>query len=442
MPPKKGKAAKPKTKQPDSTANGAVESSTNGTVEPSPTEAPEQTANIDDTKAADAPAPPVANDSADVAETKTDDAPAPAAQPEATAEPEAEAKPEPAKKANKSKKRKAVEEPAKAPEVAKEPSPEIEEKATNKTEETAMEKIEQKPADKLEEGTANEDGDTSAEKPAKKRKTEPKPVREGERKSGRGAPKDTASQEQILRYLLSDSAAALCRPEDETSDLEKGGSAFKAYSSSVLSPFEELVCALVLSRPISHRLGMRTIRTILNDPYNFTSPKSIIDAGKEKRHQALVDAKTQHKDKTAEQIGLIADVVSTKFGTDNSLNEVREQGYRDWDSERDLLQTNIKGLGKTGLDIFYRRVQWLWEEAFPFIDDRTARGVDKLGLPKNADTLFKLLEEHWSKMDSGSLAGDDEAAKKRRAFVILCERATGADLEGKTDDVMRIAAQQ
>lgn len=194
------------------------------------------------------------------------------------------------------------------------------------------------------------------EKPLKKRKAEPsKQPRESLRKSGRYAQKSQPSQEQLVRFLLSDEAADLCRPEDELQDLKERGQDAKTYSSSVLSPFEELLCAMVLSRPISHRLGMRTIRTLLNDPYNFTTPKAIIDAGKEKRHQALWDAKTQHKDKTAEQIGLIAEVVSTKFAhdpTDTSLNKVKE--LEDWDGERDVLQKSIKGLGKTGLDIFFR----------------------------------------------------------------------------------------
>ncbi|CAD0087754.1 unnamed protein product [Aureobasidium vineae] len=280
-------------------------------------------------------------------------------------------------------------------------------------------------------------------KASKKRKVDIPVPRPGERKSGRGAQKAAPTTEQLLNYLLSPASTELCRPDDESAEVESKGADFKTYSSSALTAFEELVCAVVLSRPISHKLGLRAIRTILNAPYSFTTPSAIISAGKEKRHQALDDAKTQHKDKTAEQIGLVADVVSHKFSkndSDTSLDKLREQASKGWDMERDLLQENIKGVGKTGLDIFFRRVQWLWPEAYPFVDERSSRGIEKLGLPKHPDELAKVLDRYWAKLDTSNLAKGDRDMQKRRAFVVICERATSADLEGKSDAILEAAA--
>lgn len=280
----------------------------------------------------------------------------------------------------------------------------------------------------------------------KKRKAEDDAGKEptkASRKSARGAPKSKPSEIQVLNYLLGDEALDLCRPEDELTDLKNRGKDTKTYSGSALSPFEELLCAVVLSRPISHRLGLRTIRTILNKPYEFTSPKAINAASVEKRHEAMFDAHTQHKDKTATQIGMIAQVVTEKFATnesDTSLDKVRSQANKSWDEERDLLQSSIKGLGKTGLDIFFRRVQWLWPEAYPFVDERTARGVEKLGLPKQAEQLRKLIEAKWADLETGHLAGGSKGEKQMRAFVVVCERATGADLEGKIEALLEAAA--
>lgn len=293
--------------------------------------------------------------------------------------------------------------------------------------------------------SANKDG-TKESLPRKKQKTSTSSTPSaptGSRKSSRNsAQAPLPSQLQLLNYLLSASSADLCRPVDETSALEENSS-LTTYSSSLLSPFEELVCAVVLSRPISHRLGLRSIRTLLSPPYAFTTPKAIADAGRPKVLQAMHDARTQHKDKTAEQISLIAEVVIEKFAADSSdtsLEKFRES--RHWDIERDLLQQSIKGLGKTGLDIFCRRTQWRFEEFFPFVDERTARGVEKLGLglPKTAVELFKVLEGYWGQLDTEDIAGDDEETRKRRAFVIICERATGADLEGRSDEVLEAAA--
>lgn len=310
---------------------------------------------------------------------------------------------------------------------------------------------EEAPANKTEEGTEEDAPDKENEKPksatkSKKRKAEDTAGTESakaSRRSTRGTGKAQPSQQQLLNFLLSNEAADMCRPEDEAKDLEGKGNDYKTYSSTALSPFEELLCAIVLSRPISHRLGLRTIRTILNSPYGFTSPKAIQGFTPEQRHQAMFDARTQHKEKTASQIGMVADVIASEFGKnaeDTSLEKVRTTAKKDWDEERTLLQSHIKGLGKTGLDIFFRRVQWAWPEAFPFVDERTARGIEKLGLPKNPDALVKVLNDNWSKLNTSNLPKGDRESLKRRAFVIICERATAADLEGNSDALIEAAA--
>lgn len=264
-----------------------------------------------------------------------------------------------------------------------------------------------------------------------------------QRRSGRGPQKSRASQEQLLDYMLSEDAEELCRPEKESEDTKSRGN-IKTYSSSVLNPFEELLCAVILSRPISHRLGLRTIRTVLNDPYKYTSAKAVKSDTKEKHHQALWDARTQHKAKTAEQIGLIADVVLEKFSAANDkegtrMQKVLDDNNGDVDKALDALKREIKGLGETGIKIFLRRVQWIWDSGYPYVDDRTMQSLKKLGLPEEAEDLRKAMEDHWGKLDTKGVAGDDKEAKTRRAFVTVLERAVGADLEGKIDALLEAA---
>ena len=278
--------------------------------------------------------------------------------------------------------------------------------------------------------------------PPKRHKAAAKVEKSGGTRTRPSTQKTGPSHAQLLDFLLSDAAAELCRPGDESTFIQQHGSSIKTYSSSVLSPFEELVCAVVLSRPISHKLGQRTIRTILNAPYYFTTPKSIIDAGEDKVRQALEDAKTQHKDKTAGQINLIAKVVTSDFAqdaSDTSLDKLRQDSDYDWWEERARLKHGIKGLGNTGIDIFSRRIQWSWEEGFPYVDKATSRGLDNIGLPKTADGLLDVLSQHWDILDTSSIEADDKEAEQRRAFVIICERATGADLERKADEVKEAA---
>lgn len=289
-------------------------------------------------------------------------------------------------------------------------------------------------------------GSTTDEKPGKKRKkaTDTDDPQKAPRRSGRGAPKSQPSQQQLLNFMLSKAAEEICRPDDETKDIQERGD-IRTYSSSILNPFEELVAAVVLSRPISHRLGLRTIRTILNPPYSFTSAKAVQEAGPEKHLQAIYDARTQHKDKTAAEIGQIADAVLERFTASDDkegtqMQKVRDDCNRDVPKERELLKSSIKGLGKTGLDIFFRRVQWLWDAGYPFVDDRTMQSLHKLGLPDDGQELRKAIEGCWNDLDTKHLAGEDEAMKKRRAFVTILERATGSDLEGKSDALLEAAA--
>lgn len=263
------------------------------------------------------------------------------------------------------------------------------------------------------------------------------------RRSARGAPQNSVEPLKLLQYLLSPASLDKSRPKDEIEDLENRDADTRTYSSSSFSPFEELVCATVLSRPIGHLLGLRSIRTIFNGPYDLTTPKKIREAGNEGCRAALDKARTQHRQKTAEELVILADAVVNILGSgedDVSLEKVREESGKDVAKERDMLKKNVKGLGKTGLDIFGRRIQGVWDEWYPFVDERTLGAIEKLGLPGDAEGLRKLMEEHWGKLDIGDVKTKDEKEMKRKAFVRILERAVGADLEGNIDILKAEAA--
>lgn len=101
----------------------------------------------------------------------------------------------------------------------------------------------------------------------------------------------------------------------------------------------------------------------------------------------------------------------------------------------DLLVKEVKGFGPTGRQIFQRRVQWIWEAAYPFIDSRSRTGLEELGMPAHEEGLTDLIGETWGSLDVERIEGKDEAEKKRRALVVVLERAIEADLEGKMDRV-------
>ncbi|KAI0170469.1 hypothetical protein BJ166DRAFT_516119 [Pestalotiopsis sp. NC0098] len=255
----------------------------------------------------------------------------------------------------------------------------------------------------------------------------------------------------ILRFLLSPSSLPLTAPQDSLPPSSPSTSPDRTYATTPLTPFEELLSAVVLSRPISHRLGQRAIRTLLSPPHSLTTPGAVRAAGKDGVWRALEDARTQHKDKTAEQVEGLAEVVCDLWAGDDdeedgSLKKCRAGAGRDVQREREWLRKEVKGLGATGLDIFCRRVQWRWGEVYPFVDGRTAEALAELGLPGDAGELRGLVEGRWEELGNlGDLGvggdedgdGDVDDQRKRRAFVLVLERAVGASLEKNSQRVLQ-----
>jgi hypothetical protein len=153
------------------------------------------------------------------------------------------------------------------------------------------------------------------------------------RRSARSQPatKNSVEPAALIKFLLSAEAVRFSQPHDEIDAVEEhGGKGYKTYSGGAgeLSPFEELMRAVILSRPISHALGVRSVRTLLNDPYHFSTPRVLTDAGFDGIRQALGQARTQHRQKTAEELKNLADVTAKKFGnsdSDTSLGKLRKE---------------------------------------------------------------------------------------------------------------------
>ena len=203
------------------------------------------------------------------------------------------------------------------------------------------------------------------------------------------------------------------------------------------------MCAMILSRPIGHMLGVRSIRTIFNAPYDLTTPKKIRETGAEGCRKALDQARTQHKSKTAEELVILADAVVDRLGhgeDDVNLERVRKECGNDTTKIRDLLKKNVKGLGKTGLDIFARRIQGLWNEFYPFVDERTSGALEKLALPYSAADLKAFVDENFKKLDLQDVEAKDDEERKRKGFVRILERAVVADLERNIDSILSESA--
>ena len=263
------------------------------------------------------------------------------------------------------------------------------------------------------------------------------------RRSARGAPAETVDPVKLINFLLSPDSLPLCSPQDELSDIESRGQDLRTYTTQPFTPFEELECALILSRPIGHKLGLRSIRTLFNHPHNLSSPKAIKAAGKDGCRAALDEARTQHRQKTAEELVLLAEAATEHLGEgedDESLEKLRKDCGYNVEKEREMLKKHIKGMAKTGIDIFARRIQGSWEEWYPFADNRTLKALDAIGVKGAAEGLSKTIADDWEKLQTQDMLGNDENEKKRNVFAMVLERVIEADLEGNMEEVKSFAA--
>ncbi|KAJ9656993.1 hypothetical protein H2198_004593 [Neophaeococcomyces mojaviensis] len=294
-----------------------------------------------------------------------------------------------------------------------------------------------------------------------------KEARQGSRASSRQAGGGTAKStppKQILNFLLSKDSLQYCFPDEEL-DAARSGKFPKSYSltpPSLFTPFEHLVSAHLLSKPLSHTLGMRSIRTLLNSPYSFSTPAALKNAGEDKIYKALEDTKTQHRQKTAQYLADIGTQYSDPKGDDKGdagdsdemlelATQANDGGAR---ATIAYVKNSVKGMGQTGAEIFCRRVQACdgWGEAiWPYADPKAIDSLRECGVKvADAEHLQEMIESDidWEKVGDMGLVEekkgvDDKDYEVQVAveFVTVLERAVGCVLEGRVDELKQAASE-
>ncbi|SPO32386.1 uncharacterized protein UTRI_02943 [Ustilago trichophora] len=295
------------------------------------------------------------------------------------------------------------------------------------------------------------------------------------------------SFDDALTWLHSDVAWSLANPDipdgkGEKDTAEEGGETVRtppepyenkregagseghlSYPNSDLTAFQTLLCAILLSKPISHRLGLRTIETLLNKPFYFRTAKDLLDAENEGRRAALWEARTQHKEKTAVQLGSLAEGIAELCGdseeAQDSLKPILEKAL-DQASDEDsafevaqqvtkVLTAQVNGLGPGGVEIFLRRIQSQWSAVFPFADERALSAAVKFDLISQKDMdkgkehatnkLAEKVAQHVGFPLEDAKKDDEEAECGRWWFVRTLDVLIGLDIEKKLDEAVKQA---
>ncbi len=151
--------------------------------------------------------------------------------------------------------------------------------------------------------------------------------------------------------------------------------------------FRWLCAALLFSARISHKTA--TEATLALAGRGWTSAKKMAAATWEERTRVLNHAGyARYDEKTSRMLADTSELLLERY--DGDLRKLREAAKCDPAREKELLM-ECKGIGEVGAGIFLREVQVAWTELQPFADAAALKSAAKLGLPKTARELAKLV---------------------------------------------------
>jgi len=153
--------------------------------------------------------------------------------------------------------------------------------------------------------------------------------------------------------------------------------------------FQLLCASLLFSARIQVGIAVRAAQALVEQ--GWTTPQKMAASSWGERTRTLNEAGYARYDGiTSEMLGATTQWLLERYEGD--LCNLREEAEREPDRERQLLK-EFKGIGDVGVDIFFREIQVVWEELFPFVDQRALEGAKKLGLNEDPEALVQLVDE-------------------------------------------------
>lgn len=173
------------------------------------------------------------------------------------------------------------------------------------------------------------------------------------------------------------------------------------------------VAATLFSARIGAPAAVSAARALLDA--GWRTPQRMLAAGWAARTQVLNGSGyARYDESTSRMLGDSAAMLIEDYRGD--LRRLRAAAEFDPLNERRRL-TAFKGIGPVGADIFFREVQMLWDEQFPFADARALRAAAKLDLPADATALAGLVD--------------------RADFARLLSGLVRLDLDGRLEEIRR-----
>lgn len=168
--------------------------------------------------------------------------------------------------------------------------------------------------------------------------------------------------------------------------------------SDPASPTPETILAHLLnatlsSTRISHELAAKTVRTVIEAGY--ADLDTLEKSSWQERTEVLTEGGyTHYREKTATQLGELAELLREEYDGDlnNLLKQSKESAGSDSGNVIEEVRQKvkkIKGIGNVAVDVFCDTAQGVWHELAPFIDPRSRKTAEGIGLPTDVQELYE-----------------------------------------------------
>lgn len=157
-------------------------------------------------------------------------------------------------------------------------------------------------------------------------------------------------------------------------------------SATVL--FQWLCASLLLGGRIRVVAAEQAAEALLGQDWG-TAEKMAATSWEERTRLLNHSGYARYDESTATRLGAMAERLIERYG--GELCSLRAAARRDPREERRLLK-EFNGIGDVRADIFFREVQVVWEELYPFADRRALHAAADLGLGRDAEALKSLVD--------------------------------------------------
>ncbi len=174
--------------------------------------------------------------------------------------------------------------------------------------------------------------------------------------------------------------------------------------------FQLLNIALLLSARIRAANAMEA--AVALHKAGLTTPRKMAETSWQDRVDIIArHGYKRYDERTATMLGDTAQLVLERYHGD--LRQLRGHADYQLDKEKALLK-GFKGIGNTGSDIFLREVQLVWDEVYPYADEKVRYSAEKLGLPSAPQKLSTLVtREDFARLAAGLIRVGLEGAYEK-----------------------------